>query len=149
MSGEPPITLVGNLTGDPDLQFTAEGVAWARFTVAVQPRQFDKATNSWKDGNAAFWSCTAWRQMAENLAEGFTKGMRVIVTGTLVQRTYQTKEGEKRTVTEVKVEDAGPSSRFRVTSVRQADRQGEQSTPARDPWSTAPAGFSDDSAPPF
>ena len=104
MAGETPITLIGNLTADPELRFTPSGAAVANFTVASTPRTFDKNTNEWKDGDALFLNCAVWRQAAENVAESLTKGMRVIVQGRLRQRSYETREGEKRTVVELEVE---------------------------------------------
>lgn len=108
MAGETILTLVGNLTSDPELRFTPSGVAVAKFTVASTPRTFNKATNEWADGETLFISCSVWRQAAENAAESLTKGMRVIVQGRLKARSYETKEGEKRTVTEMEVDAFGP-----------------------------------------
>jgi single-strand DNA-binding protein len=108
MSGETTLTLVGNLTADPELRFTPNGVAVAKFTVASTPRNFDKATNSWIDGETLFMSCTVWRQAAENAGESLSKGMRVFVTGKLKARSYEAKEGGKRTVFELEVEAFGP-----------------------------------------
>ncbi len=108
MSGETTLTLVGNLTADPELRFTPNGVAVAKFTVASTPRSYDKATNSWVDGETLFMSCTVWRQAAENAGESLSKGMRVFVTGKLKARSYEAKEGGKRTVFELEVEAFGP-----------------------------------------
>lgn len=108
MSGETTLTLVGNLTADPELRFTPNGVAVAKFTVASTPRTFDKATNSWVDGETLFMSCTVWRQAAENAGESLSKGMRVFVSGKLKSRSYEAKEGGKRTVMELEVETFGP-----------------------------------------
>jgi single-strand DNA-binding protein len=124
MSGETPITIIGNLTGDPELKFTQSGAAVATFTVASTPRTFDKASNEWKDGEALFMRCTLWRGPAENAAESLVKGMRVIVTGQLKQRSYETREGEKRTVVELEAEEVGPSLKFATAKVQKAaDRQ--------------------------
>ena len=117
MAGETPITLIGNLTADPDLRFTPSGAAVASFTVASTPRTFDRQSNEWKDGEAMFLNCSVWRQAAENVAESLTKGMRVIVTGRLRSRSYETREGEKRTVFEVEVDEVGPSLRFATAKV--------------------------------
>ena len=122
MSGETLITVVGNITGDPELKFIPSGAAVASFTVASTPRTFDKTTNEWKDGDALFLRCTLWRQAAENAAETLTKGMRVIVTGTLKQRSYETKQGEKRTVVELDVEEIGPSLKYATAKVAKAER---------------------------
>ena len=123
-AGDVNVTIVGNLTSDPELRFTPSGAAVASFTVASTPRVLDKATNEWKDGEAVFMRCSVWRQYAENVAESLTKGMRVIVTGRLKQRSYETREGEKRTVIEMEVDEVGP-----VAEVR--DRQGEQGAARR------------------
>lgn len=109
MSGEPPITLSGNLTADPTVRYTQSGTPAANFTVAVTPRMFDRQSNSWRDGETAFYNCVAWREMAENIGETLHKGTRVIVHGNHKARTFETREGEKRTVWEVEVEDIGPS----------------------------------------
>ena len=108
MAGDTTITIVGNLVDDPELRFTASGVAVANFRVASTPRAFDRQSNEWKDGESLFLSCSVWRQYAENVAESLTKGTRVIVTGRLKQRSYETNNGEKRTVFEIDVEDVGP-----------------------------------------
>jgi len=117
MSGDTAITLVGNLTADPDLRFTASGVAVAGFTVASTPRVFDRATGEWKDADTLFLRCTLWRQPAENTAETLRKGSRVILTGRLKQRTYDTPDGQKRTVTEIDVDDIGPSLRYATATI--------------------------------
>ena len=109
MAGETTITLVGNLTADPELRFTPSGAAVANFTVASTPRTFDRNTNEWRDGEAMFLNCAVWRQAAENVAESLQKGMRVIVQGRLKSRSYETREGEKRTVFEVDVDEIGPA----------------------------------------
>ena len=161
MAGETPITVVGNLTGDPELRFTPSGAAVANFTVASTPRTFDKQTNEWKDQETLFLNCSVWRQAAENAAESLQRGMRVIVTGRLKARSYETREGEKRTVFEIDVEEVGPSLRSASAKVTKTTRQGggggysgggggggysggggggQQSAPADDPWaSPAPA----------
>src|SRR5664280_1917106 len=120
MSGDTAITLVGNLTADPELRFTQSGVPVADFTVASTPRVFDRASGEWKDGDALFLRCTLWRQPAENVAETLTKGARVIVTGRLRQRSYETREGEKRTV--VEVDEIGPSLRYATARVTRAGK---------------------------
>jgi len=174
MAGDTIITVVGNLTADPELRFTASGAAVANFTVASTPRQFDRASNEWKDGEALFLRCNIWRQPAENVAESLTRGSRVIVTGRLKQRSFETREGEKRTVIELEVDEIGPSLRYATAKVNRAQR-GESgggsggygsggsggsgnagggqrpSQPADDPWSSAPqsggGGYTDE--PPF
>ena len=161
MTGETVITVIGNLTADPELRFTSSGVAVANFTVASTPRTFDKNANEWKDGEALFLRCSIWRQAAENVAESLTRGARVVVTGRLKQRSFDTKEGEKRTVIELEVDEIGPSLRYATAKVTRAAR-GEGGGGfggggggggfsgggggASDPWST-PAGPSDE--PPF
>ena len=122
--GDTPITIVGNLVADPELRFTPSGAAVANFRVATTPRVFNRDTNQWEDGDAVFLTCNCWRDMAENVAESMAKGMRVIVTGKLKQRRYQTKEGENRTVYEIEVDEVGPSLRYASASVTRADRQG-------------------------
>ncbi len=159
MAGETIITVVGNLTADPELRFTPSGAAVANFTVASTPRTLDKATNEWKDGDALFLRCSVWRQAAENVAESLTRGMRVVVQGRLKQRSYETKEGEKRTVYEMDVDEVGPSLKYATAKVNKTTRGGGGggygssggSQASDDPWaSAAPApagGFSDE--PPF
>jgi single-strand DNA-binding protein len=122
MAGETTITIVGNLTNDPELRFTPSGAAVASFTVASTPRTFDRNTNEWKDGDTLFMSCSVWRQSAENVAESLTKGMRVIVQGSLKQRSYETREGEKRTVVEMTVEEVGPALKSATAKVTRANR---------------------------
>ncbi|MDQ7992913.1 MAG: single-stranded DNA-binding protein [Propionicimonas sp.] len=117
MAGETLITLVGNLTADPELRFTPSGAPVANFTVASTPRTFDRQANEWKDGDAMFLNCAVWRQAAENVAESLTKGMRVIVQGRLRSRSYETREGEKRTVFEVDVEEIGPALKYATAKV--------------------------------
>src|SRR5690625_4466934 len=111
MAGETIITVVGNLTGDPELRFTPAGAAVANFTVASTPRNFDRQANEWRDGETLFLRCSIWRDAAENVAESLTKGMRVIVQGRLVQRSFETREGERRTVVELQGAEVGPSMR--------------------------------------
>ena len=117
MAGETIITLVGNLTADPELRFTPSGAAVANFTVASTPRTFDRQTSEWKDGDAMFLNCSVWRQYAENVAETLSKGTRVIVSGRLKARSYETREGEKRTVFEVDVDEVGPALRYATAKV--------------------------------
>jgi len=121
-AGDTPITVVGNLVADPELRFTPSGQPVATFRVASTPRIRDNATGEWKDGDSLFLSCNVWRQAAENVAESLQRGMRVIVTGRLRQRNYETKEGEKRTVYEVEVDDVGPSLRNASAKVNRASR---------------------------
>ncbi|MFF2075376.1 single-stranded DNA-binding protein [Kitasatospora sp. NPDC058162] len=139
--GETPITVVGNLTDDPELRFTPQGVAMARFTVASTPRTYDKATGQWKDGTALFLRATAWREIATNIAESLTKGMRVVVTGRLVQHNWQTEQGENRSMLGLDVDEVGPSLRFATAKVTKAQRTGGAPVPQQnDQWSTpAPA----------
>jgi single-strand DNA-binding protein len=123
-AGDTQITIVGNLTRDPELRYTPTGQAVANFAVASTPRYLDKNTNEWKDGDALFLNCSIWRQAAENVAESLQRGMRVIVTGRLRQRSYETKEGEKRTVIEVEVDEVGPSLRYASAKVTKSGRSG-------------------------
>jgi single-strand DNA-binding protein len=122
MAGDTIITVVGNLTADPELRFTPSGAAVANFTVASTPRMFDRQTNEWKDGEALFMRCSVWRQAAENVAESLTRGARVVVTGRLKQRSFETKEGEKRTVVELEVDEIGPSLRYATAKVNKVSR---------------------------
>ena len=149
MSGETPITLTGNLTSDPELRFTPTGQAVAKFRIASTPRAFDKQANEWKDGDSLFLDCSVWRQAAENVAESLTRGMRVIVTGRLKQRSYETREGEKRTVYEVDVDDVGPSLKNASAKVMRSERsRGDGGAPAQAQDQRAKSGdFSDE--PPF
>ncbi len=124
MAGETVITVIGNLTGDPELRFTPSGAAVASFTVASTPRTFDRQSNDWKDGDTLFLRCSVWRQAAENVAESLTKGQRVIVQGRLKQRSFETKEGEKRTVVELDVDEVGPSLRSATAKVQKTQRAG-------------------------
>lgn len=137
MSGETVITVVGNLTADPELKFTANGVAFATFTVASTPKSFDRQSNEWKDGDPLFLRSTVWREYAENVASSLTKGARVVVTGKLKQRSYETKEGDKRSSLELEVDEVGPSLRYATASVA-----GKMSRPRTDqsfPAASAPA----------
>ncbi len=140
MAGDTPITVVGNLTADPELRFTPSGAAVANFTVASTPRTFDRQTNEWKDQDTLFLNCSVWRQAAENAAESLTRGMRVIVQGRLKARSYETREGEKRTVFEIDVEEVGPSLRSATAKVAKTSRsgggQGFQSGGGDDPWAS-------------
>jgi single-strand DNA-binding protein len=124
MAGETVITVVGNLVDDPELRFTPSGAAVANFRIASTPRNFDKNTNEWVDGEGLFLSCAIWRQAAENVAESLQKGMRVVVQGRLKQRSYETREGEKRTVYELDVEEVGPSLKYATAKVTRTTRQG-------------------------
>jgi single-strand DNA-binding protein len=161
-AGDTQITIIGNLVDDPQLRYTPTGQAVANFRVASTPRFLDKNTNEWKDGDSLFLSCNVWRQAAENVAESLQRGMRVIVSGRLRQRSYETKEGEKRTVYEVEVDEVGPSLRNASAKVVRSSRAtGSQGSGGQggygssggrandDPWSSEPAdsGFSDE--PPF
>jgi single-strand DNA-binding protein len=124
MAGETVITVVGNLTADPELRFTPSGAAVASFTVASTPRTFDRQSNEWKDGETLFMRCSVWREAAENVAESLSKGMRVLVQGRLVQRSFETREGEKRTVVEMQVDEVGPSLRYATAKVTRTQRGG-------------------------
>ena len=117
MAGETTITVIGNLTADPELRFTPNGAAVANFTVASTPRTFDRQTNEWRDGDSMFINCSVWRQYAENVAESLSKGTRVIVSGRLKSRSYETREGEKRTVFEIDVDEVGPALRYATAKV--------------------------------
>jgi single-strand DNA-binding protein len=160
MAGETTITVIGNLTADPELRFTQSGAAVANFTVASTPRTLDRQSGEWKDGEALFLRCNVWRQVAENVAESLTRGSRVLVSGRLRQRSFETKEGEKRTVVELEVDEIGPSLRYATAKVNKVSRGGGDgggssrggATPADDPWGSAPpassgSGFADE--PPF
>ena len=152
-AGDVVVTVVGNLTNDPELRFTPSGAAVASFTVASSSRYLDKQTQEWKDGEPLYMRCSVWRQYAENVAESLQKGMRVIVQGRLKQRSYETREGEKRTVVEMEVDDVGPALRYATAKVNRVQRQGGfgengggSGAPADDPWASGPA-VSDE--PPF
>lgn len=156
MAGDTVVTVIGNLTEDPALRFTPSGAAVANFTVASTPRMYDKNTQQWKDGEALFMRCNIWRQAAENVAESLIRGARVIVSGRLKQRSYETRDGEKRTVVELEVDEIGPSLRYATAKVNKASRGndgggfgGGSSATADDPWGSAPAAGSDSSEPPF
>jgi len=157
-AGDIVITVVGNLTNDPELRFTPSGAAVASFTVASSSRYLDKATNEWKDAEPVYMRCSVWRQYAENVAESLTKGSRVIVTGRLKQRSYETREGEKRTVMEMEVDDVGPALRYATAKVNKVQRQGggfggesggSSSGGSDDPWASAPSGGAGFDEPPF
>ena len=124
MAGDTTITIIGNLTGDPELRFTPSGAAVANFTVASTPRTFDRQSNEWKDGETLFMRCSVWRDAAENVAESLVRGTRVIVSGRLKSRSYETKEGEKRTVIEMEVDEIGPSLRYASAKVTKTQRGG-------------------------
>ena len=166
MAGETVITVIGNLTSDPELRFTPSGAAVANFTVASTPRTFDRQSQEWKDGEALFLRCNVWRQAAENVAESLTRGSRVIVSGRLKQRSFDTKEGEKRTVIELEVDEIGPSLRYATAAVSKTARvdgadgrgagggtgagnsggaAGHGGSP--DPWAASGGGFGEE--PPF
>jgi single-strand DNA-binding protein len=160
MAGDTTVTVIGNLTADPELRFTPSGAAVASFTVASTPRTFDRQSGEWKDGEALFLRCNIWRQAAENVAESLTRGARVIVNGRLKQRSFETREGEKRTVIELDVDEIGPSLRYATAKVNKVSRGsggggfgggGGQSAPPDDPWGSAPpagaGGYADE--PPF
>ena len=154
MANETVITVVGNLTADPELRFTPSGSAVANFTIASTPKSFDRQSNAWKDGDPLFLRSSVWNEQAENVAETLTKGMRVIAQGRLRSRSYDTKEGERRTVMELEVDEIGPALRFASAKVNRAQRSGggyggqnrqpqsapQQSQPANDPWSNANSG---------
>jgi single-strand DNA-binding protein len=146
MAGETVITVVGNLVDDPELRFTPSGAAVANFRIASTPRTFDKQSNEWKDGDALFLSCAVWRQAAENVAESLQKGMRVVVQGRLKQRSYETREGEKRTVVELEVEEVGPSLKYATAKVARVQRSGggggyasQAGGGGDDPWASSPS----------
>ena len=153
MAGETTITVVGNLTSDPELRFTPSGSAVANFTIASTPRTFDRQSSEWKDGETLFLRASVWREAAENVAETLTKGTRVVAQGRLKSRTYDTKEGEKRTVMELEVDEIGPSLRYASAKVSRTQRSGgggggfggdsgggqQAQQPSQDPWG-APAG---------
>jgi single-strand DNA-binding protein len=177
VAGDTVITVIGNLTADPELRFTPSGAAVANFTVASTPRTFDRQTNEWKDGEALFLRCNIWREAAENVAESLTRGARVIVSGRLKQRSFETREGEKRTVVELEVDEIGPSLKYATAKVNKASRSGGGggfgggggsrqpaaaqsgggsasggSAGGEDPWGSAPASGSfagGDDEPPF
>lgn len=161
MAGETTITVVGNLTADPELRFTGSGVPFASFTIASTPRTYDRQTNEWKDGEALFLRATVWREFAEHVANSLTKGMRVIARGNLRQRSYESKEGDRRTSYELDIDEVGPSLRYATAQVTRsqarsgapgvgaANAQSDWGKPATNdnPWgnaaddSAAPGGF--------
>jgi single-strand DNA-binding protein len=164
MANETVITVVGNLTADPELRFTPSGAAVANFTVASTPRTLDRQSGEWKDGEALFLRCNVWRQPAENVAESLTRGMRVMVSGRLRQRSFETREGEKRTVVELEVDEVGPSLRYATAKVNKNARSGGSGNGGGkvgsasagsgydDPWGSAPpagSGPAADDEPPF
>ncbi len=138
--GDTTITVAGNLTADPELRYTATGVPVAAFTVAASRRVYDSDSGQWKDGDTLFLRCSAWRDLAEHAAESLTKGMRVVVTGRLRQREYETTEGDKRTVYEVDADDVGPSLRWATAKVAKTtrDRAPHPADTAEDPWASDP-----------
>ena len=159
MAGDTVITIIGNITGDPELRFTPSGAAVANFTVASTPRAFDRQSNEWKDGETLFMRCSVWRDAAENVAESLQRGTRVIVSGRLKSRSYETKEGEKRTVFEIEVDEVGPSLRYATAKVNKTQRGGGGGAgfggpggggqqgggwgggqQQEDPWATGPSG---------
>jgi single-strand DNA-binding protein len=144
MAGETVITIVGNLVDDPELRFTPSGAAVANFRIASTPRTFDRQSNEWKDGEALFLSCAVWRQAAENVAESLQKGMRVVVQGRLKARSFETREGEKRTVFEIDVDEVGPSLRYATAKVTKTSRvgggQGGGYGGGEDPWAQGSQG---------
>lgn len=167
-AGDTTLTIIGNLTADPELRFIPSGAAVANFTVASTPRIYDRQTGEFKDGDALFLRCNIWREAAENVAETLTRGMRVIVSGRLKQRSFETREGEKRTVVELEVDEIGPSLRYATAKVNKISRSGgggfgggggqaaaaaAPSPPTgEDPWGSAPASGSfgaGDDEPPF
>jgi single-strand DNA-binding protein len=146
--GETPITLVGNLTDEPELKFTDGGAALAKFTIAVTPRSFDRTSNQWKDGTTAFYRCAAWRALAEHVAESLSKGSRVVATGRMRQHDWITPEGENRSMLAVEVDDIGASVRF--TTVQINAKRPTQNTPSGDdPWNTAGNPAKPGDEPPF
>jgi len=167
MAGDTTLTIIGNLTNDPELRFTPSGAAVANFTVASTPRTFDRQANEWKDGETLFMRCSVWRDAAENVAESLQRGSRVLVTGRLKSRSYETKEGEKRTVVELEVDEVGPSLRYATAKVAKTSRSGGGGggyggggggggggygggAPAEDPWATSqPAAMGSAEEPPF
>jgi len=159
MANETTLNITGNLVDDPELRFTPSGAAVANFKIASTPRTFDRQSNQWKDGEALFLRCAAWKDLAENVAESLTKGMRVIIEGRLKSRSYETKEGEKRTVIELEVDEIGPSLKYATAKVQRTQRNNnsgnssgfgnQQSQPSgfgpstaqQDPWANQAGGF--------
>lgn len=140
MAGETVISVIGNVVADPELRYTPAGAAVANFRLASTPRTYDKQAGEWRDGDALFLTCNVWRQAAENVAETITKGMRVIVQGRLRQRSFETREGEKRTVMELEVDEVGPSLRYASAKVNRSERSQPSRAPVDDPWSTPATG---------
>jgi single-strand DNA-binding protein len=156
MAGETTLHIIGTVVADPELRFTQSGAAVVNVTIASNERRYDKEQQKWVDGDALFMRCNAWRQFAENIAESFVKGDRVIGIGRLKQRQYETREGEKRSVIELELDALGADTRFRTVTVNRADRsRADTSTPPEDPWASRPApspqawGGGFDSEPPF
>lgn len=148
MAGETVMTIIGNLTNDPELRFTPGGAAVANFTVASTPRTFDKQTGKWVDGDALFMRCSIWRNSAENVAESLRKGARVVVTGRLKQRTFETKEGDKRTVLELEADEIGASLKFATVKINRPERGSQSRGGGDDPWANSPPmGMSEGEAP--
>ncbi len=155
MSGETTLTIINNLTADPELRFTPSGVAVANFTVASTPRRFNAQTNQWEDGDALFMRCSIWRQAAENVAESLSRGSRVLVSGRLRQRSFETKEGEKRTVVELEAEEVGPSLKYATAKINKVSRSssgdrggaGEPGSGGEDRWGSSVPSSNDE--PPF
>lgn len=160
MSGETTLTICGSLTADPELRFTPNGAAVANFTIASNSRHFDRQSGEWVDDPALFMRCSLWKQAAENVAETLTRGTRVIATGRLKQRSFETREGEKRTVVELEVDEIGPSLRWATAKVNKVTRGGGDTgdwnrnsggggAGSDDPWSSAPPMGGGDDSPPF
>ncbi|MFK4068730.1 single-stranded DNA-binding protein [Streptomyces sp. NPDC029674] len=135
-AGETPLTVIGNLTDDPELRFTPNGAPMVKFTVASTPRTYDKAANQWRDGTAMFLRCTAWRDLAEHVADSLTKGMRVIVSGRLRQHNWQTPEGDNRSMLGLEIDEIGPSLRFATAKVERVQRSAPAPSAAADAWNT-------------
>ena len=146
MAGETVVTVVGNLTADPELRYTQNGLAVANFTIASTPRVFNKHTNEYDDGDALFLRASVWREFAEHVAGSLTKGSRVIASGRLKQRSYETKEGEKRTSIELEVDEIGPSLRYATAQVTRAQSsgRGQVAAPQADTWNAPSTNYGDD-----
>lgn len=149
MAGEIEITIVGNLVADPELKYLPSGAAVANFTVANNPRYFDRQAGEWKDGTPSFHRCNIWQHMAEHTSETLTRGMRVIVQGRVRQRTFDTKEGEKRTVQEIEVDAIGPDLRYATAKVTKSTTRSQAAASDGGPWDAVPAGAAAGDAPPF
>ncbi|CAM5326168.1 MULTISPECIES: single-stranded DNA-binding protein [Streptomyces] len=145
--GETPVTIIGNLTADPELKYTTGGQALARFTVASTPRTFDREANQWKDGTSTFFRCATWRALAEHVAESLTKGSRVVLSGRIRQHNWQTEQGENRSMLAVEVDEIGASLRFTTVTIEGKRTNG--TAPADDPWNTAGNPAKTDEEPPF